>query len=140
MSISTGRLGKKLLIQPNYPVINDSLKLPESLVKLVCSNNKITILENLPNSLVELNCSNNDLINIFDFSPDIRKILKLKDFSKIPEQLQKLNCSHNYLKTLNNLPNLLVELNCGSNYIRNLDNLPNSLSIHLIVLVIKFVI
>ena len=63
--------------------------LPNSLIKLICSHNKLTSLPNLPNSLIELNCSYN----------------KLTSPLKLPNSLQKLYCYGNKLTSLPELPN-----------------------------------
>ena len=69
---------------PDYTITELNLsnknldKLPEdiynyiNLIKLDCSKNKLTSLDNLPPNLIELLCSNNKLI--YDFIPTLENI------------------------------------------------------------------
>jgi hypothetical protein len=63
------------------------------------------------------------------------KILKctgnnnLTKLGKLPNTLEKLNCSYNKITSLDNIPQKLEELYCGNNLLTSLDNLPVSLKI-----------
>ena len=91
--------------------------LPNSLMTLICSNNRLTRLPNLDNltKLESLWCNNNIL----------RELPSLSNLSK----LELLNCSINILiKLPENLPNSLKYLYCWINKLEVLPEiLPNSL-------------
>ena len=86
-------------------------KLPNSLIRLHCYNNKLTSLPDLPNSLEILNCWNN----------------QLRSLPNLPNSLKELHCSRNQLVSLPNLPNSLIELYCWNNQLTSIPDLPNSL-------------
>ena len=125
--------------------------LPNSLIRLYCSYNKLTSLPDLPNSLEELLCIGNQLIsplklpnslirlycsyNKLTLLPNLPNSLKelrcfgnqLKSLPKLTDSLQVLNCFNNQLTSLPPLPNSLKELYCCNNYLKSLPDLPNSL-------------
>ena len=76
-----------------------------------------------------------DYIESLSLSLDIREInICNKNLSILPDLsrftcLQKLDCSNNQLRRLDNLPSFLQVLNCSYNQITQLDNLPPSLQI-----------
>ena len=89
---------------PNYKTITELkisekkiTKLPswlskcEKLIKLDCSHNNITQLDNLPK---RLNCDKN----------------RITQLNNLPLTLKYLSCRKNYITKLNNLPNTLEEL------------------------------
>ena len=114
--------------------------LPNSLIKLVCSNNRLTRLPNLDNltQLEALWCNNNRLTEL----PELSNLLKLEILNcsinmliKLPEilpnSLKYLYCWINKLEVLPEiLPNLLFHLHCYHNKLKLLPDLPYSL-IHL---------
>ena len=61
------------------------------LIKLDCSGNKITELNNLPNTLKNLFCDENNITQL----------------DNLPELLEELNCGYNPIMRLDNLPNNL---------------------------------
>jgi Leucine-rich repeat (LRR) protein len=73
--------------------------LPDGLIKLDCSYNKLETLPELPDSLEILECHNN----------------KLKIIPKLPNNLVVLSCRINELEELPLLPINLFELDCGYN-------------------------
>jgi Leucine-rich repeat (LRR) protein len=81
------------LSNKNLIILPDLTKF-KKLVKLNCSNNQITKLNNLPNTLQELWCCNNQITKL----------------NNLPNTLQKLNCSYNQINKLNNLPNTLLKI------------------------------
>ena len=52
------------------------------------------------------------------------EILKLDNYNNI----NYIDCSHNYLYNIPELPNSLIKLYCDNNILSNLPNLPNSLT------------
>ena len=80
-------------------------KLPNSLTRIGCFNNRLTKLPELPESLIELNCGGN----------------KICELPKLPINLKKLFCADNKLKTMPKLPNSLTELFCNKNELLELD-------------------
>lgn len=77
------------------------LKSFKKIKELICSNNKITFLDNLPSDLIKLDCSNNQLVNLDNLSSDLTELIcyynKLVNLDNLPTQLIKLNCSYNQL-------------------------------------------
>ena len=89
---------------------NGLIKLPDltkytKLVKLNCSNNQITSLDNLPHTLIELDCHYNNLTSL----------------DNLPSNIKQLICYVNKITSLDNLPLTLEILNCSENPITNLD-------------------
>jgi Leucine-rich repeat (LRR) protein len=66
----------------------DDINKYTNLIKLDCSSNLLTSLDNLPHNLQYLNCCNNQLTSL----------------DNLPYNLQKLYCSYNKLTNLDNLP------------------------------------
>jgi Leucine-rich repeat (LRR) protein len=94
-------------------------ELPESLVKLICYNNKLKSLPKLPENLENLYCYNNDLESLPKL-PDGLEILicggnKLKSLPKLSESLTYLDCVNNQLSSLPKLPEDLKYLYCRDN-------------------------
>ncbi len=75
------------------------------LVKLNCTSNKITSLDNLPNSLIELNCYYNEITSlnnlVFEITKGTETFSKEKCIFK-PNLLSKLKCD-NTVKDYNKL-------------------------------------
>ena len=65
---------KKLICSNNKLTSLDNL--PPTLTYLDCCNNQITSLDNLPPTLEKLYCENNPLI--YDFKPTLKNIRKYK--------------------------------------------------------------
>ena len=110
---------QKLCCQNNK--ITEIINIPETLIYLDCSNNKISKLNNskhsskLPDELNYLNCSNNKLAEL-----------------DIPLLLTWLDCSNNRLKKLNNM-SLLMSLNyldCSSNRLKELARVPDNITLN----------
>lgn len=80
--------------------------LPKKLVKLVCTKNQLTELNDLPASLEELEVSHNKLSKI--------------DFSRTPG-LKKFHGSHNQLYILESLPASLEEMNVSHNQLSKIN-------------------
>ena len=106
-------------------------KLPNSLQKLICCNNKLISLPDLPDSLKELHCYNNKLTSLVDLPNslqvlycDINQLTLLPD---LPNSLEILSCARNQLTGLPDLPNSLKYLYCSDNKLTSLPDLPNSL-------------
>ena len=85
--------------------------LPNSLKKLRCGDNKLTLVPNLPSSLQKLYCNNN----------------KLTSLPNLPNSLKNLYCWDNQLTSLPDLPNSLRDLDFSNNQLTSLPDLPNSL-------------
>ena len=85
--------------------------LPNSFIKLFCSNNNLTKIPELPDSLEYLECTYN----------------KLTELPELPHSLQILTCGNNILTLLPELPNSLEMLLCNNNNLTELPELPNSL-------------
>ena len=107
--------------------------LPDSLIRLYCSHNKLTSLPDLPDSLQILHCYDNQLTSLPDL-PDSLQILhcydnKLTSFAnaQLPNSLQILCCYDNELTLIPKLPNSLEFLNCDNNQLTLLPDLPYSL-------------
>lgn len=83
--------------------------LPDSLKKIVCSNNELEELPHLPEGLEELDCNTNALTSL-----------------TLPRSLINLNCNYNKLTFLE-LPSQLKKLDCGSNPLIRIPELPDSL-------------
>ena len=111
--------------------------LPNSLMSLICSNNRLTRLPNLDNltQLESLWCNNNILSEL----PSLSNLTKLEllncsanNLIKLPERLpnsiQFLYCWINKLEELPEiLPNYLFHLQCYHNKLKILPDLPDSL-------------
>lgn len=82
------------------------------LVRLSCTNNKITNLPPLANSITHLNCSENLITSI----------------TNLPDSLEYFNCSNNKLNSLSSFPNKLFYLECNNNFLTSLPNLPINLN------------
>lgn len=98
--------------------ITNLKNIPEGLLSLKCSQNKITTLESLPSSLYYLDLEGN--------------YLKDMDVSNL-KNLKVLNISHNNIKELVNLPESLIELKCTDNELSklNLQNLGSLQILHI---------
>ena len=81
--------------------------LPEILIYLRCSNNKLKTLPELPQTLKTLWCSKN----------------QLEILPTLPVNLQILSCENNQLQTLPILPERLTKLMCANNPLTSLPNL-----------------
>jgi hypothetical protein len=84
----------------NKGEITSIIGLPNNIIKLVCANNFLMLLENLPITLEILNISYNYLEKI-----DIGYL----------QVLQTLNISHNRITELTNIPTTITELLCDNN-------------------------
>ena len=87
--------------------------LPNSLIRLYCSHNKLTSLPDLPDSLQILHCYDNQLTSFAN--------------AQLPNSLQILCCYDNELTLIPKLPNSLEFLNCDNNQLTLLPDLPYSL-------------
>ncbi len=107
-------------------------KLPNKLITLDCSRNKITKLPSiLPSTLEKITCKNN-YINMINLS-NLNMLSELKvdnnsieDLKFIPKSVKTLYISNNKLKTLPQLPFQLKHLHCSNNELDVL-NIPKSL-------------
>jgi hypothetical protein len=111
--------------------------LPNSLIKLICSNNRLTRLPNLDNltQLEALWCNNNMLIELPSLSNltklellncSVNNLIKLPE--RLPNSIQFLYCWINKLEVLPEiLPNSLYHLQCYHNKLKLLPDLPDSL-------------
>jgi Leucine-rich repeat (LRR) protein len=98
--------------------------LPKNVIKLDCSENKLTSLPELP-LVMELNCSDNKLKTLPDL-PRVRVLnCILNKLTTLPElpSIRELHCSYNNLTTLPELPSV-TELHCDDNKITSLPDLP----------------
>ncbi len=100
-------------------------KLPNKLEELDCSHNELKSLDKLPTSLIKVTCENNQIRSIYKlrYCNECNKfydIDKCKNFKSY--NLVELNCKNNNLKILDNLPNTLKRIECSYNYIESLDN------------------
>ena len=94
----TTRRAKGLVVpMPTLPV-----KLA-ALLKLNCSSNHLTQLDNLPCSLQKLCCISNQIVQL----------------DNLPSTLLKLGCQNNRLTQLDNLPFSLIKLHCYGNKMEN---------------------
>ena len=98
--------------------------LPNSLEKLICWNNRLTLLPNLPNSLIELNCGFNRLTSLPSLPDSLEELScfsnQLVSLPDLPNSLQYLNFHHNQLTSIPQLPNSLQYLNCYNNQLTSL--------------------
>lgn len=108
--------------------ISEIEDLPESLIELLCKDNRLENINTINNcnKLERLDCSNNKISSI----PKINSLRIIKcSYNKITElpalsNLKILICKHNKLKSINKY-NKLVELECNNNNIQKLDFFPN---------------
>ena len=106
---------------PNYEHINfisfDEIKDYDSIIELNVEKCQLTKLPRLPNSLKRLICSNNQLTKLTKL-PELPNLLqyidchnnKLTSLPELPNSLQILFCYNNQLTYLPKLPNSLQEL------------------------------
>ena len=96
----------------------DSIKnhiLSNSLEKLDCRFNKLTLLPNLPNSVKELDCEDNKLILL----PDLPDSLKILHFTDNKSKDENYNIIHKIIKTckIHDIDNRVLEfLHKDNNY------------------------
>jgi len=107
-------------------------KLPSSLVYFDISYNSVSKLPSIPHNLEVLHCCFNEIMYIPPLPPTITRLdcsfNRLMDLpTHSTPQLQHLECSDNYIKSLPPLSNVLVYLYCGDNHLETLPPLPNSL-------------
>lgn len=81
----------------------------KNLIKIYCSNNQITQLDNLPSKLTVLNCINNQINQLINLPTSL---------DNLPSQLVILYCSNNQLTTLDNLPQTLNNFVHNNNKIK----------------------
>ena len=86
-------------------------KLPESLIELDCSYNKLKSLPELPENLKDLDCNENELQYI----------------NKLPKNLENLYCNDNKIYHLPEFPESLITLSCFNNELKSLSELPENL-------------
>ena len=92
----------------NYKIRKLPEELPNTLTRLVCSNNVITKLPKLPKKLKWLICSSNLITEI----------------PELPESLEVLECFDNKINKLPKLPKFLNELRCSNNELTEIPELP----------------
>ena len=109
--------------QPIYSLPDN---IPNSVVSINCSKNRITDLPRLPPNLRHLNVSDNGIDTLPDL-PDsltyldcfINRIYNLPQ--QLPPKLEHLNCSYNLLSSLPRTPKTLKYLNCSNNNLKPRD-------------------
>ncbi|AYV78476.1 MAG: hypothetical protein Edafosvirus14_23 [Edafosvirus sp.] len=110
--------------------------LPPNIIALNCSRNRIvTIQENqLPQSLIQIDISNNRLIGL-DNLPDGIETLSCTDnyieehnIKQLPKGLKKLDISNNKLSSVPKFNEGLMRLDISSNIVHKIDNLPDSIT------------
>ena len=69
--------------------------LPESIIRLDCSHNKLISLNNLPRGLKYLNCDHNEIILL----------------NSLPDSLEEVFAKSNYIKSIDRLPKSLIRAN-----------------------------
>ncbi len=121
-----------MLKNQNLENLNDFLPLPNKLIDLDCSENKITELPDLPNSIEYLNCNSNSLDKLPSKLPKNLIYLfcrsnKINELPELPEDLTSLDCMNNNIKQLPKLPEDLEFLNCIKNELEILPRLPENL-------------
>lgn len=100
----------------------------------VCSNNQLVRLPKLPDSIHRLFCSHNALTILNAHMPKQLKILscnhnQITKLGELPSLLNVLSCSHNHIKDLSPIMQLhhLNVLYCNNNHIEELPAMPNSI-------------
>ncbi len=78
-----------------------------------------------PKTIELLESYNSDIKELNISSKKIKGSLNLKKFTC----LEKLDCSNNFIASIQNIPKTLIELNCNSNIIKTINNLPANLQI-----------
>lgn len=104
--------------------------LPNTLIGINCSHNKLTELpNNLPNSLEYINCTYNEITSLPEKLPNLlrvmdcshNKITKLNHKFKLPDSLQEIWCENNKIISLpKKLPTSLKMIYCNDNIIKKI--------------------
>jgi len=109
--------------------------IPYSVCELYLRNNLIENIDGseLPQNLIVLNVTNNKIKNLYNmhylFALEtlIIKGNQLSEYPNLPDQLKILNIANNELSKLGELPQNLRKLNCSNNNLQEIQNLPQNL-------------
>jgi len=123
-----------------YDISNKELTempdIPENVTHLNMSNNNIQYISNkLPPKLIELNCSNNKITLIDDLSNlSSLQTLKignnnLKCLPNLPNSIKNLIINNNNINKINKFPTLLIQFDCSFNKFKSFPNFPTTFSI-----------
>jgi Leucine-rich repeat (LRR) protein len=85
-------------------------------IEIKCHENCISKIEGICTNIKKLHCYKNRLMDLDSLNDDFL-------------ELEELDCSRNYIVSLDNLPLRLIKLNCSANNIVSLDNLPEGLMV-----------
>lgn len=92
----------------------NEIKVAHGVIKLDCSNNGITNIDNLPDSIIDLKCSYNPIKTIKRLPKNIENIeclsCDITEVCELPVSLKKFNFRHNYLIKVPKRPSFFCEM------------------------------
>lgn len=105
--------------------------LPDGIVELRCSNNRLTSLPQLPSGLQTLYCSNNQLTSLPPLPSSLKTFIcqfnQLTILPPLSTSLDVMVCDLNQLTMLPELPVSLTHLSCDGNQLTSLPSLSDGL-------------
>jgi hypothetical protein len=120
-----------ILVCSKNRLINIDLPVNSKVQRLFCSNNRITSLNNLSSNIWELKCSDNDISTLDNLPPSVGSLdcsyNKITTLDNLPQGITRLECNNCLLEQLDNLPPNMQILRCQNNKIIKLHNLPEKI-------------
>lgn len=93
----------------------EKIKVGNKLIRLSCSKNAITNIDDLPDSILYLNCSFNPIEKIARFPANVQVVdchlCKLTEICALPDTVKQIDLSYNYLVKVPKRPSFFHNMN-----------------------------